>query len=140
MRVVKGEYKGNKLDLVHFRYKEGARLMNGPRLAAFRREFEYLVFLKKEKNGQFVFVSGQVDPSLSVLEDYEEALRTIRQSNSSTPAALTPHHWWWDLVLVFGPLALLGLIGGAILLFGPSKLSNSKTVGPISPEDQSRAR
>lgn len=78
--VVKGEYKDQRLELVHFRLKEGSRIMNGPLLVEFHTkpqtlrgygwaasiEPEYMLFLKKSKDGRFECVSGQFDPQLSV--------------------------------------------------------------------------
>jgi hypothetical protein len=81
IHVVKGEYKEKKLDLVHFKIKEGRMIGNGPLLVSFHTketkirgdswssiimESEYMLFLKKQKDGQFTFVSGQFDPELSV--------------------------------------------------------------------------
>jgi hypothetical protein len=80
--VVKGNYKDERLELVHFRLKEGSQIGNGPLLVnfhtkvetlkgsdwAFSCQPEYMLFLKKAKNGRFECVSGQYDPELSVKE------------------------------------------------------------------------
>jgi hypothetical protein len=79
--VVKGDYKDDRLKLVHFRLKKGSLIINGPLLAKFStkpQRFEgprwsasfgqpdYMVFLKKTKDGHFECVSGQYDSELSV--------------------------------------------------------------------------
>jgi hypothetical protein len=80
LHVVKGEYKLKKLDLTHFQYKKGVRVANGPMLVEFHTKDmqlsggrwsgiyppEYMLFLKKGKDGRMEPVSGQVDPRLSV--------------------------------------------------------------------------
>jgi hypothetical protein len=80
--VVKGDYKDQRLDLVHFRLKEGTQIGNGPLLvkfskgpiriegpgwgASFNTHPDYMLFLKKTKDGRLEFVSGYYDPKLSV--------------------------------------------------------------------------
>jgi hypothetical protein len=76
--VVKGEYKQTDLDLFHFRRKKSHKLVfNGPNLVSFfkkaldpedslRTEKDHMLFLKKNKAGRLEFVSGQIDPILSV--------------------------------------------------------------------------
>jgi len=79
LHVVKGEYKEENLDLVHFKLKEGTAIVNGPLLVSFEKGIEikgekwklsqaceYVLFLKKGKDGRLDFVSGQYDPELSV--------------------------------------------------------------------------
>jgi hypothetical protein len=82
VHVVKGDYVQEKLDLVHFRYKKVTKpVIDGPSLVSFHSkpipiqgdfwsasitEPEYMLFLKKSKDGRFTFVSGQVDPDQSV--------------------------------------------------------------------------
>jgi hypothetical protein len=84
VHVLKGEYADKKkLELVHFRLKEGRMIGNGPLLVSFHTkeipisgkswsvlitEPEYMLFLKKQKDGNFTFVSGQFDPKLSVIQ------------------------------------------------------------------------
>jgi len=68
--VLKGEYKDEELTLLHYRLKENATVINGPMLVSFapseRKSVEFLLFLKKQKDGTYEFVSGQTDPILSV--------------------------------------------------------------------------
>jgi hypothetical protein len=70
--VVKGEYKEKNLDILHFKYKPGMGIRNGPAFISFTEYIsddtppDFLVFLKKDKAGNWAFVSGQVDPGLSV--------------------------------------------------------------------------
>ncbi len=83
LHVVKGQYADKNLDLVHFRInpKFDGVIGNGPSLVAFHTQEiaisgkswsggtgypEYMVFLKKQQDGRFTFVSGQFDPELSV--------------------------------------------------------------------------
>jgi len=80
LHVIKGEYKANKMDLVHFRLKKGVQIGNGPCLVNFPTKAielrgdgwaagvtsDYMLFLKKSADGRFEPVSGQFDPSLSV--------------------------------------------------------------------------
>ncbi len=86
--VVKGEHKEKELAIVHFRLKEdkAGLVGNGPLLVSFPtkrekgqlggfgpvgwpgpgRQQDYMLFLKKGKEGRLEFVSGQFDPALSV--------------------------------------------------------------------------
>jgi hypothetical protein len=80
LQVVKGEYKPNKIHLVHFRLKKGVEILNGPSLVKFHTKptnlkgdgwsgfagHDYMLFLKKDKGERIEPVSGQFDPSLSV--------------------------------------------------------------------------
>jgi hypothetical protein len=80
LHVVKGEYKEKELGIVHFKLKKGVVVGNGPLLASFYTKRlsisgdfgaatmkpEYMLFLKKQEDGRFTFVSGQFDPELSV--------------------------------------------------------------------------
>jgi hypothetical protein len=83
--VLKGEVKGEAVEVVHFAEKGEMRLPNGPMLVVFRttpahveaRTYQthvgtpdYLVFLKAEKDGRYSPVAGQVDSELSVKEIY----------------------------------------------------------------------
>jgi hypothetical protein len=82
LHVIKGEFKQQTIDLVHFRYKKGAQVENGPGLVSFKTgqqalsgkrwsggyKPDYVVFLKKDKNGRFEFVSGNFDSDDSVKE------------------------------------------------------------------------
>jgi hypothetical protein len=83
LHVVKGAYKEEKFDLVHFKRKEGARLpANGPLLVSFQtkgvkigdswyRHSEYMLFLKADNDKRLAFVSGQFDPELSVKQLFD---------------------------------------------------------------------
>ena len=75
--VVKGEHKDQRLDLVHFKMRGDWKIANGPLLVKFvlrkpdapeldHSSPDYLLFLKKGKDGRFECVSGQYDPALSV--------------------------------------------------------------------------
>jgi hypothetical protein len=82
LHVVKGAYKEENLELVHFKYKKDLKIgiINGPGLVSFhtkeinlsgdtwagRVQNEYMLFLKRGKDKRLEFVSGQVDPELSV--------------------------------------------------------------------------
>lgn len=80
LHVIKGEYKEQTIDLVHFRYKEGRAVINGPGLVSFQigpqtisgkswsggYQPDYMVFLKKGKNGRYEFVTGSFDSDGSV--------------------------------------------------------------------------
>src|SRR6516225_2579356 len=77
LHVIKGEFKKDNLDIVHFRLKKGVKVMNGPLLVSFQtkavklkvedrqievKNWDYMLFLKLEKDGRLNFVSGQFDP------------------------------------------------------------------------------
>ncbi len=73
--VVKGEFKQENIDIVHFRLKDGVAIPGANYLVSFptrpkKRESgdkqDYMLFLKKKREGRWTFVSGQVAPSLSV--------------------------------------------------------------------------
>lgn len=80
LHVVKGKYDEKNLSIVHFRMRKGVHLGNGPCLVSFHTkptdirgngwsggaENEYMLFLTRQTNGQFTFVSGQFDPEFSV--------------------------------------------------------------------------
>ena len=83
--VLKGKVEGDKFRVFHYRLKPGVLTEDGPLLVSFRqhginintREAEvalgrpdYLLFLRKRKDGRYEPVSGQVDPVLSVREMY----------------------------------------------------------------------
>src|SRR5207244_2413081 len=68
LHVIKGEYKDKKFDLAHYRLKEGVQIANGPLLVSFHTKpfdlqgrgwssavlkSEYILFLKKRKDGRF---------------------------------------------------------------------------------------
>jgi hypothetical protein len=85
LAVVKGEHKNEKLEIAHFRVKDGVIIANGPLLVYFHNrpgkgetvetsgviKKNFMLFLKKDKSGRLEFVSGQMDPSLSVREMVE---------------------------------------------------------------------
>jgi hypothetical protein len=83
---LKGKLEGTKLQVAHFRLEQGVRIQNGPLLVSFRMKGftvindkakmgigkpDYLLFLKRRKDGRYEPVSGQIDPLLSVREMYE---------------------------------------------------------------------
>jgi hypothetical protein len=87
-RTLKGEAAGDRLIVLHCRF--GARkpggaeaIYNGPDFVSFRTQpaavrrshltkdlpgEEYLLFLRQRKDGRYEFVSGQLDPGLSIRE------------------------------------------------------------------------
>jgi len=77
LHVVKGKQEKKKLEIVHFRLDYGARINNGPKLVTFHtgaltvngvtnKDYAYMLFLRNGKDGRLTFVSGQIDPVLSV--------------------------------------------------------------------------
>jgi hypothetical protein len=82
--VLKGKARGRSIRVLHFKLKDGVRIVNGPLLVSFRRTSlelrtkeggklglgvpSYLLFLKVRKDGRYEPVSGRVDPELSVRE------------------------------------------------------------------------
>ena len=81
--VLKGKPAGEEVKVLHFRTREGVKIVNGPLHVTFRREGitvrtegavcklaapEYLLFLRAGKDGRYEPVSGRVDPALSVRE------------------------------------------------------------------------
>jgi hypothetical protein len=84
--TLKGEAKGGRVEVLHYKLKDGVMSSNGPMLVTFRTTEiridtqslkavigppEYLVFLKAEKDGRYVPVSGHYDARLSVREVYQ---------------------------------------------------------------------
>jgi hypothetical protein len=93
--VLKGEAGGDKLQLLHYRLKPGVLIEDGPLLVSFRRHGmtittnkaqiglarpEYLLFLKKRKDGRYEPLSGATDPALSVREMYKPLPATLGAS------------------------------------------------------------
>jgi hypothetical protein len=81
LQVVKGEFKDKELRILHFRLKEGRSVANGPSLVKFHTApmeisgegwattasaSEYMLFLKREKDESYDFVSGRIDAAFSV--------------------------------------------------------------------------
>jgi hypothetical protein len=81
--TLKGKLNAKNLTIFHLRLDKGVRVENGPRLISFavRRgtiplehgksgahKPDYLLFLKKGKDGRYEPVSGQIDPDQSVKE------------------------------------------------------------------------
>ncbi|MBO0697773.1 MAG: hypothetical protein J2P46_05230 [Zavarzinella sp.] len=85
--ALKGKAEGEKIQVLHFKFggpKKGfeasAGILDGPNLVAFRTEPvtmragkevhvlppEYLLFLKRMKDGRYEPVSGRIDPAASV--------------------------------------------------------------------------
>jgi hypothetical protein len=87
--VIKGTLKADTFRVLHYRVGGDVLLQNGPTLVRFRLQGlsvtgkhgrmatgrpQYLLFLKKRKDGRFEAVSGQVDPSLSAREMHRPGL------------------------------------------------------------------
>ena len=79
LHVIKGNYKEDTLDLVHFKWKKDAQLVNAGMMANFNVQKErlpepflrystggILLFLSKTKDGHYEFLTGQESPSQSV--------------------------------------------------------------------------
>jgi hypothetical protein len=81
--VLKGQLKGDRLTVLHYRLRKGVLVEDGPRLISFRlRDLmittktakvglgrpDYLLFLKRRGDGRYEPVSGPVDPEESVRE------------------------------------------------------------------------
>ena len=85
--TLKGKAEGAQIQVLHFKFggpKKGLEknfgILNGPNLVAFRTEAvtvrvgkdthvlppEYLLFLKRTKDGRYEPVSGRIDPAVSV--------------------------------------------------------------------------
>jgi hypothetical protein len=89
--TLKGKAEGDQIQVLHFKFggpkkgidpklPEAGMIIDGPRLVAFRTEPvtiragkdthvlppEYLLFLKRLKDGRYEPVTGQIDPALSV--------------------------------------------------------------------------
>jgi hypothetical protein len=83
LSVVKGTHENRRLTICHFMWHPKARRVNnGPELACFHNRAEegetvkssgvkkkdYMLFLKKDKAGRLEFVSGPINPDVSVIE------------------------------------------------------------------------
>jgi hypothetical protein len=86
LHVVKGKQEKKKLEIIHFRLDYGASINNGPKLVTFHtgaltvngvtnKDYAYMLFLRKGKDGRLTFVSGQIDTVLSV----KQILRPLRK-------------------------------------------------------------
>jgi hypothetical protein len=85
--VLKGVYKKENLDILHLRLPTGVKVSDGPLFVSFRtgpctirtdsgRKISigaptYLLFLKEFVDGRYEFVSGRIDPELSVQEMHQ---------------------------------------------------------------------
>jgi hypothetical protein len=84
--VLKGEVRGGRLTLLHYRLPAGHTVINGPLLVTFPTKGvniksrrvkaylpppRYLLFLKRRGDGRYEAVSGQIDPALAVRELHE---------------------------------------------------------------------
>jgi len=79
--------------VLHFRLKEGVIVNDGPSLVRFRTKRglsirtktikaaagkpDYMLFLKRNKDGRYEPVSGRIDPRLSVKEIYSPLWRAL---------------------------------------------------------------
>lgn len=94
MQILKGKTNEKKIDVLHFKFgkvhnkanvQKGKiiEIIDGPSFVSFRttptrieidgflltnHKFEYLLFLKKRKDGRYEPVSGHIDPSMSIRE------------------------------------------------------------------------
>ena len=70
LTVMKGERNTKSLILHHFKLAKPSVGINDPMLVSFKPEDKkrYLMFLKKEVDGQYVAVCGQTDPAYSIKE------------------------------------------------------------------------
>ncbi len=91
--TLKGKAAGDTLRVLHFRLKEGVLVQNGPLLVRFRTRRgpwiktksmklsvprpDYLLFLKKARDGRYEPVSGRIDPELSAKEIYPPLSRHL---------------------------------------------------------------
>ena len=89
--VMKGDHKDKRIEVFHYGFKENEKIPdNGPMLVSFHKESmeihykegaailgepQYMIFLKKRKDGRYECVSGQFDPLLSV----KQILEPLRQ-------------------------------------------------------------
>jgi hypothetical protein len=66
--VLKGDEKLKELAVYHLREAKAENVPNGPRVASFdlKGQRRYLMFLKREADGRFVAVTGQVDSAIGV--------------------------------------------------------------------------
>jgi hypothetical protein len=66
--VLKGDKKLKDFTLYHLREAKPLNLPNGPQLITFdvKGQRRYLLFLKREADGRFVSVTGQVDAAVGV--------------------------------------------------------------------------
>jgi hypothetical protein len=81
--VIKGDPKTEKLDLLFFTYSDGHLIGNDGALFLVLQvggKCQYLVFLRRDKSGCFVPVSGQYDAAISVKE--------IKQDSASRPGGI----------------------------------------------------
>ena len=92
--ALKGEPPKGKLTVLHFKFgglkagvsaDEGWFIINGPSLVVFRPAYvsmvknakwtpEYLLFLRKLKDGRYEPVSGRIDPAFAVREVFERGV------------------------------------------------------------------
>ena len=69
--VLKGDITLKEFTLHHLSYNSFTRPMtNGPSIVSFdpKKNKKYLLFLKRESDGRYITVWGQVDPQISIRE------------------------------------------------------------------------
>jgi hypothetical protein len=68
LAVFKGDRRLKDLALYHLREAKPENVPNGPRLISFdlKGQRRYLLFLKREADGRFVSVTGQLDAAVAV--------------------------------------------------------------------------
>jgi hypothetical protein len=99
LHIVKGEVREKNIKVLHFRFgklidSEEKAIYNGPSFVKFttipkeaarqppsQARPEYLLFVRKLKDGRYEFVSGKYDPALSIRE-MRLPLTTIRQTDT----------------------------------------------------------
>jgi hypothetical protein len=72
LAILKGNLKENTFILYHFRLANEATgaISNGPNLVIFdlTKKTRYLMFLKKDKDGRYLALTGQTDPAFAIKE------------------------------------------------------------------------
>ena len=68
LAVLKGDKKPERFVLYHLRQAKPENVLNGPQLISFnpKKQQRYLLFLRREADGRFVSVTGQVDAAVGV--------------------------------------------------------------------------
>jgi hypothetical protein len=95
--TLKGKIEGDELKVLHYRLPPKVSIANGPGLVSFRLAptslqlskadtkgeiklgNDYMLFLKKGKDGRYEPVSGRIDPVLSVRELFKPLPKTFTE-------------------------------------------------------------
>jgi hypothetical protein len=91
--TLKGKSAGEEIKVLHFKLRDGVRIIDGPLLVCFRtdgfglelkdgpkvqfRTPEYMLFLRAGQDGRYEPLSGRVDPELSVRELYAAGTSSV---------------------------------------------------------------